>query len=216
MAARSRPRGGQLKEEFDEERSLWNQIRSDARRIDQLMAQSDTIQKKILDLEADQNTRIARGDSPSSRIDNELEHNLRENIRLNNEIMGLIQPVDGGNDLCTQLNILSALRSSEDVPSSASRATSVGKSQRDRPGKRKVADSFDDRDSIAADSPGGPSPKVAISQKDRLVAKSAGSRAGSVPIGREGSVKAEDDDNGKGKKGRSSISKSSYRKGAAR
>jgi SAGA-associated factor 29 len=88
--------------------------------------------------------------------------------------------------------------------------------QRDRPGKRKVADSFDDRDSIAADSPGGPSPKVAISQKDRLVAKSAGSRAGSVPIGREGSVKAEDDDNGKGKKGRSSISKSSHRKGAAR
>lgn len=37
MAARSRPRGGQLKDEFDEERSLWNQIRSDARRIDQLM-----------------------------------------------------------------------------------------------------------------------------------------------------------------------------------
>jgi hypothetical protein len=37
MAARSRPRGGQLKDEFDEERSLWNQIRADARRIDQLM-----------------------------------------------------------------------------------------------------------------------------------------------------------------------------------
>jgi hypothetical protein len=37
MAARSRPRGGQLKDEFDEERSLWNQIKSDARNIDQLM-----------------------------------------------------------------------------------------------------------------------------------------------------------------------------------
>jgi hypothetical protein len=37
MAARSRPRGGQLKDEFDEERSLWNQIRADARRIDQLI-----------------------------------------------------------------------------------------------------------------------------------------------------------------------------------
>lgn len=37
MAARSRPRGGQHKDEFDEERSLWNQIRADARRIDQLM-----------------------------------------------------------------------------------------------------------------------------------------------------------------------------------
>jgi hypothetical protein len=40
MAARSRPRGGQLKDEFDEERSLWNQIRADARRIDQLMVSS--------------------------------------------------------------------------------------------------------------------------------------------------------------------------------
>lgn len=37
MAVRSRPRGGQIKDEFDEERSLWNQIRADARRIDQLI-----------------------------------------------------------------------------------------------------------------------------------------------------------------------------------
>jgi hypothetical protein len=37
MAARSRPRGGQHKDEFDEERLLWNQIRADARRIDQLI-----------------------------------------------------------------------------------------------------------------------------------------------------------------------------------
>jgi hypothetical protein len=38
MAARSRPRGGQLKEEFvDEERAIWNSIRNDARRVDQLM-----------------------------------------------------------------------------------------------------------------------------------------------------------------------------------
>jgi hypothetical protein len=37
MAARSRPRGGHTKDEFDEERALWNQIRADARRIDQLM-----------------------------------------------------------------------------------------------------------------------------------------------------------------------------------
>ncbi len=97
------------------------------------------------------------------------------------------------------------------MTSSASRATSVGhsKSGRDRQGKRKLTD-VDDRDSIAADSPGGPSPKVVISsQKDRLVAKSHGSRAGSVPAGREGSVKVEDDrdDLGKGKRTRSSFSK---------
>lgn len=117
------------------------------------------------------------------------------------------------------MNILAALRSSDETPNSASRATSVGKSQRDRPGKqRKVTDSIDDRDSITADS-SGPSPKVAISQKDKLIAKSASSRAGSVPIGREGSVKADDDDNGKGKKGHSSIprsSSSSFKKGFAR
>jgi SAGA-associated factor 29 len=104
------------------------------------------------------------------------------------------------------MTLLSALRSSEEVPSSASRATSVGhgKSGRDRQGKRKLTDSLDDRDSIAADSPGGPSPKVVISQKDRLVAKSGGSRAGSVPVMREGSVNDDKDDLGKGKMARSS------------
>lgn len=161
----------------------------------------------------------ARGADPSSRIDDELEKNLREDIRLCNEIQTLLQPIEGGNDICTQLNILSALRASEEVTSSASRATSVGgKSGRDRQGKRKLTD-VDDRDSIAADSPGGPSPKVVISsQKDRLVAKSGSSRAGSVPV-REGSVKVEDDkdDMGKGKKAHySSRSRSSSRKHAAR
>ncbi|KAJ8107341.1 hypothetical protein OPT61_g8934 [Boeremia exigua] len=194
MAARSRPRGGQIKDEYDEERSLWNQIKSDARHIDQLMTQAETVRKKILDLEASQNARLARGAQPSERIDDELETNLRELIKLDNEMISHLKSEDGGNDISTQMAILSALRSSDDTPTSASRATSVGKS-RDRQGKRKVADSLDDRDSIAADSP-GPSPKVVISQKDKLIAKSTSSRAGSVPV-REGSVKPEDDDNGK-------------------
>jgi hypothetical protein len=43
MAVRSRPRGGQIKDEFDEERSLWNQIRADARRIDQLIVSTSLI-----------------------------------------------------------------------------------------------------------------------------------------------------------------------------
>ncbi|KAF2014912.1 hypothetical protein BU24DRAFT_223776 [Aaosphaeria arxii CBS 175.79] len=37
MAARSRPRGGHMKEELDEERSIWSQIRDDAKRIDSLL-----------------------------------------------------------------------------------------------------------------------------------------------------------------------------------
>lgn len=40
MAARSRPRAGQLKDELDEERSLWSQIQEDAKRIDILMVRS--------------------------------------------------------------------------------------------------------------------------------------------------------------------------------
>jgi SAGA-associated factor 29 len=154
-------------------------------------------------------TFLDRGEETSARIDNELDELLRDNIRNLNEAQTLLQPVEGGNDVHTQMTLLSALRMSEEAPSSASRATSVGhgKSARDRQGKRKLTESIDDRDSMAADSPGGPSPKVVISsQKDRLVAKSGSSRAGSVPVVREGSVKMEDDkdDSGKGKMARSS------------
>jgi hypothetical protein len=318
MAARSRPRG-QLKEEFDEERALWNSIKADGRRVDQLMVrdifvvitsiaiaistfiaiisspwarylrifviltatwattdvnmdekihmsgasgkksrkmadaptgawygaksylvacfahfnyidirslanmlqkESDVLQEKIAALVAEQSARQGslpswlshihptvltqpdRGEETSARIDDELEELLRDNIRNLNEAQTLLQPVEGGNDVSTQMTLLAALRQSEEAPPSASRATSVGhgKSGRDRQGKRKLTDNIDDRDSIAADSPGGPSPKVVISsQKDRLVAKSGSSRAGSVPVAREGSVKMDEDDSGKGK-----------------
>jgi SAGA-associated factor 29 len=139
------------------------------------------------------NMASARGDSPSSSIDAELEKNLRENIRLTEEIQNMIESESGSNDILKQLEILAALRDAhEPEPISTSRAASVGK-PRDRT-KRKHTDSLDDRESIAAESPsgGGPSPKVMISTKERLMAKSGGSRAGSVPIGRESSVKAED------------------------
>ncbi|KAF7674711.1 hypothetical protein GT037_007471 [Alternaria burnsii] len=199
MAARSRPRG-QLKEEFDEERVIWNSIKTDGRRVDQLMKESDVLQEKISAIVAEQSARIDRGEETSARLDDELEDLLRDNIRNLNEAQTLLQPVEGGNDVHTQMTLLAALRMSEEAPPSASRATSVGhgKSGRDRQGKRKLTESIDDRDSIAADSPGGPSPKVVISsQKDRLVAKSGSSRAGSVPVAREGSVKIDEDDSGK-------------------
>jgi hypothetical protein len=37
MAARSRPRGGQRTDEYDEERVIWNSIKQDGRRVDQLL-----------------------------------------------------------------------------------------------------------------------------------------------------------------------------------
>jgi SAGA-associated factor 29 len=149
-------------------------------------------------------TWVDRGEERSARIDDDMEDLLRDNIRKVEEVQALLQPIEGGNDVHTQMTLLAALRNSEEAQPSASRSTSVGhgKSGRDRQGKRKLTDSIDDRDSLTADSPGGPSPKVVISsQKDRLVAKAGGSRAGSVPVAREGSVKMEDDkdDSGKGK-----------------
>lgn len=145
------------------------------------------------------------------RIDAELDQNLRENIKLSEEMLTLIKS-ERGNDICEQLSILSALRSA-DTDSSASRATTVGKSQRDRQNKRKLTDTIDDRDSIAADSPVAPSPK--IPGKDRLMQKSGGSRAGSVPAARESSVKAEEDsEHVKGKRARSFTTSSTKRGGA--
>jgi len=44
MAARNRPRAGALKDDIDEERSLWNAIRADGRRLDQLMVSLNFLQ----------------------------------------------------------------------------------------------------------------------------------------------------------------------------
>jgi len=124
----------------------------------------------------------------SASIDHELEKNLRENIRIGEKIS------DEGESLMDKMQILAALRDAQESGTiSASRSASVGKSQRDRHTKRKLTDMIDEKESVAADSPGGhSSPKVMVSNKDRLKVMSGGSRAGSVPAGRESSVKAED------------------------
>jgi SAGA-associated factor 29 len=150
------------------------------------------------------NIPLARGQTPSASVDAELEKLLRENIRLTEDIQNLCES-DSGNDILKSLEILIALRDAhEPDPISSSRAASVGKNQRDRQTKRKLTD-LEDRDSVAAESPGGggPSPKVMISTKDRFMAK-AGSRAGSVPVGRESSVKVEDADGADIPKGKAS------------
>jgi hypothetical protein len=48
MAARSRPRGGQRTDEYDEERVIWNSIKQDGRRVDQLMVRHNFIFVHIL------------------------------------------------------------------------------------------------------------------------------------------------------------------------
>ncbi|KAF2709984.1 hypothetical protein K504DRAFT_466432 [Pleomassaria siparia CBS 279.74] len=198
MASRNRPRASQLKDEIDEERSLWTQIQADAKQIDQLMEESDKASSEILELGSRQQARIADGRQPSESIDNRIEALLRENIRITEDINEI--------NITEKIQVLEGLRNSNETETlNTSRANSVGKAQRERPNKRKMTDSaFDDHDSIAADSPAAnpianPSPKVVIAQKDRLMAKSGSSRAGSVPMGRESSVKVEDDKDDFGK-----------------
>ncbi|KAF2817720.1 uncharacterized protein BDZ99DRAFT_432044 [Mytilinidion resinicola] len=188
MAARNRPRAGQVKDEVDEERSIWSQIRSDAKRGDQLLKSSNELTKQIVDLTEKQNTAIARGESPSAAVDTELEECLRANIKLTEELQNLIES-DNGNDILKSLEILAALRDAHE-PDPTSRAGSAGKSQRDRNTKRKHTETLEDRESI--ESPGVSSPKVMIPTSASRLVKSAASRANSVPVAREGSVKADD------------------------
>lgn len=139
----------------------------------------------------------ARGDFPSSSIDADIESAIRENVNLTEQIQALIGGTDSDSaedpsTIIGSLAILSALRAANETD--ITKSILPGKPQRDR--KRKLENAIsglgDDRDSIAADSPGGPSPKV--SSAHRLIGKSAPSRPGSVPPGREASVKVEDVD----------------------
>lgn len=43
MTSRSRPRGAQLKDDADEERSIWNQLRADAKKVDALVVSPPTL-----------------------------------------------------------------------------------------------------------------------------------------------------------------------------
>jgi SAGA-associated factor 29 len=130
----------------------------------------------------------------------------RQNIKLYDEIQSSLA---GNSDsdvgsLLGQIHLLAALRASSEADSQSlamSRAASSSKPSRNaKRGKNDTSSimSAEDRDSIAADSPApggptrGPSPKVQVPATTRLKVHAGGSRAGSVPAGREASVKIED------------------------
>ncbi|KAF2452930.1 SGF29 tudor-like domain-containing protein [Lineolata rhizophorae] len=205
MAARNRPRASQMSDDASEEKTLWNHIRTDARKVDALANKSDEITKKMVELLAAQDAAHGRGETPSAEIDDEVEMLARENMRLCNEVQSLVGSDPGSNNvsILSGLEVLSALRAPSEAENPSSRATAAtGKSSRNlkrkldvptpTPSHRGSALGDDDRDSIAAESPGGPSPKLAhpAGAASRLI--KGGSRAGSVPAGRESSVKAEE------------------------
>jgi len=137
----------------------------------------------------------------------------RQFTRINEEcIQATRGDSDGGNfSIMGGLELLAALRASSEADSTVSIPPRNGSgSAKSRNAKRKAdaiattSAASDDRDSVSVGSPRMPSPKVAIPNRQMAKASGGGSRAGSVPAGREASVKVEDgsvesSDNAKGR-----------------
>lgn len=134
----------------------------------------------------------------------------RQFTRINEECVQATRgDSDGGNfSIMGGLELLAALRASSEADTTVGVPPRNGNSNAKSRTKRKAdaiataSAASDDRDSVSVGSPRVPSPKVAI--PSRQMAKAGGSRAGSVPAGREASVKVEDvsvesSDNAKGK-----------------
>lgn len=188
-ASRSRPRAGQIKDEMDEERSIWSQIREYARRVDSLVSQSNMVSRRIVDLAAQQEVLIKRGNSPSDGIDSEIEKATRENLRLTDEIKEL------GDELCEKMQILSGLRDAPEPTSSRPRPLPSIEKPHNRPPKRKPIDPPEEKDNIIESPTGQPSPKVNGGvPTNKKIAAFQNPRPGSVQPSREPSVKIEDDD----------------------
>jgi SAGA-associated factor 29 len=136
----------------------------------------------------------ANGEETSSTLESELAKLSRENLKLCEDITAALKGSDNNNEnsVLSSLDILKALRQSTENDPAPPRTTSTAKASR---GKNRKQDSSsvlsaDDRESLTAESPMAPSPKVIVPSSTRL--KAASSRAGSVPVGREASVKVEE------------------------
>lgn len=148
---------------------------------------------------------IARGEPPSGELELETEDLCRQHVKLVDEITGECEGDSDQNNLSItgQIDILAALRASSEADSignSSSRNAAISKSQRiKRKGDAAIATAVasDDKDSMANSPAPMPSPKIVVPiSASRQLGKSAPSRSGSVPAGREGSVKTEDGTNG--------------------
>lgn len=145
--------------------------------------------KTILD------TQHANGEETSSILETEISKLSRENLKLCEDITGLLKAGDNENSIVGSLGILKALRQSTENDPIPPRGASTGKIARGKNRKQQDSSSVlsaDDRESLTAEPPTAvASPKVLVPNSTRLKASSS-SRAGSVPVGREASVKVEE------------------------
>lgn len=148
---------------------------------------------------------IARGDPPSDELELETEDLCRQHVKLVDELTGECEGESEQNNLSItgQIDILAALRASseaDNIGTSSSRNATISKSSRiKRKGDTAIATATggDEKDSIANSPATMPSPKIVVPlTASRQLGKSGSSRSGSVPAGREASVKTEDGTNG--------------------
>ncbi|KAI9730839.1 MAG: SAGA HAT/Core module component [Cirrosporium novae-zelandiae] len=179
MAVRNRPRGGFPKEELTdahEERSIWNSILGDLKKLKGLNTKAAEISNKIIEAE------LGMGDSPSIPQIDDLQDLYREGVRLAEEETKVLK--EEPNDVLKNISILIALRtaSEADGPRNAS-------FQKSRNPKRK-------HDSDSVDSPG-----TLSNQSTAAVRKGgAGRSVSAVAQGKESrevSVKIEETEGGK-------------------
>lgn len=219
MASRNRNRPGVVKEDADEERSLWNQIRSEAKRIDSLVSEHNSKWQRMQEIKHILDSQHSAGEDPSAELEDELMRLSRENIKICDDV---IAAVEGASDhdvdsLLGRLNLLTALRASSEADTVSTPMSRVASSNKPSRNAKRGKDTLsippaDDGDTAMAASPSIPSPKVSI-PATRLKVSTGGSRAGSVPAAREASVKIEDATDTDGNKSATSESKSKYNVG---
>ncbi|KAF2669966.1 hypothetical protein BT63DRAFT_423938 [Microthyrium microscopicum] len=208
MASRNRGRQGPVKTDADEERHMWNQLRSDAKRADQLVAEHNAKWTRMLEIKTILESQHANGDDTSKTLEDELAKLSRENITLCEDIYTAIHgQSDNDDSILTSLDLLKALRSSSEkdtllVP--PPRASAFGKSGVRSKHRTKAAaiaaaaaerengSSAEDRDVSVGPSPVVSSPKTLGPGGPGGTRFKSASRAGSVPVVREPSVKIED------------------------
>ncbi|KAE9988352.1 hypothetical protein EG327_003381 [Venturia inaequalis] len=198
MASRNRNRPGLHKEDADEERALWHEVRSNGKRIDQQVAEHNKLWAKMQDLKGLLDSANSRDEDPSPELEDELMTITRANVKLCDEIIAALEGESDqdGSALINGLHILTALRASSEAENATPQPRGSASSKPGRNAKRKADTasqiSADDRESMQAESPIASSPKVLISASSRLKVGNANSRSGSVPAVREASVKIEE------------------------
>ncbi|KAK4995935.1 hypothetical protein LTR66_004353 [Elasticomyces elasticus] len=193
MSARNRPRANNNNHlEAEQQRDLWSKIRSDAKRIDAMVAKSVTISEKIIEVEKQQQALIDSGRASLAALDAELESLYRDNVKICESIQQTLSGSGDDTNFLESLKILQGLKSAdEEAQPSGPRSSAMSK------GRNVVAKA--NRKSGSAigpeeegDGSAAPSPRV-TNQANRLMVKEGkASRSGSVPVTREVSVKVED------------------------